>query len=60
VQITGREKLVKEDLSKKTTTEPTVITAQDIKPVGIYELNSNKDQYVKTSFWSLENTPATI
>jgi len=51
---------VKEDLSKKTTTEPTVITAQDIKPVGIYELNSNKDQYVKTSFWSLENTPATI
>ena len=60
MQITGREKLVKEDLSKKTTTEPTVITAQDIKPVGIYELNSNKDQYVKTAFWSLENTPATI
>jgi hypothetical protein len=33
------------------------VTSKDVKPVGIYELNPSKEQYVKAAFWSIENTP---
>jgi nitric oxide synthase-interacting protein len=37
-----------------------VITQKDVKPIGIYELNAKKGDYVKTAFWSLENAPTHV
>lgn len=31
-----------------------------MKPIGIYELNAKKSDYVKAAFWSLENAPAHV
>lgn len=28
------------------------------KPTGMYELTSDKDKYLKSSFWAIENTPS--
>lgn len=32
----------------------------DVKPIGIYELNVNKSDYVKTAFWTLESAPQNV
>lgn len=54
-QITERGTLL-----TKEETASTGITAKDVKPIGIYELNPKKEEYVKTAFWTLENTPASL
>jgi len=56
VQITERGKLVAGEDNK--TTVP--ITKNDVKPIGIYELNSRKAEYVKTAFWTLESAPSNV
>lgn len=49
-QITDRTKLIKGEDGKPSTVP---ITKNDVKPIGIYELNSRKAEYVKTAFWTL-------
>ena len=47
VQITERAKLfAKEE-------QLPGITAGEVKPIGVYELNPRKEEYVKTAFWTL-------
>lgn len=50
VQITDRSKLINGDINAKNN-QP--VTSKEVKPIGIYELNPRKAEYVKTAFWSL-------
>lgn len=56
-QVTKRGELARGE--EPAPTEKT-ITQKDVKPIGIYELNARKSDYVKAAFWSLENAPAHV
>lgn len=57
VQITDRKQLI-EGQKQRQQTVP--VTIKDIKPIGMYELNPKKDDYVKTAFWTLNNAPDNV
>jgi len=48
VQITDRSKLINGEV-----TNNEAVTSKEVKPIGIYELNPRKSEYVKTAFWTL-------
>lgn len=52
-QVTNRAELARGEDPVPTTQHSTVITQKDVKPIGIYELNARKSDYVKTAFWTL-------
>lgn len=53
-QITNRKELAEGIFEKQ---KEEVLPQKQVKPIGIYELNSKKTDYVKTAFWTLQNAP---
>ena len=57
VQITNRKALIEGEGHKE---EIAPVATKEIKPIGMYELNPKKDDYVKTAFWTLNNAPDNV
>jgi hypothetical protein len=57
VQITNRKELMEGSTQRQ---EIVPVVVKEIKPIGIYELNPRKDDYVKTAFWTLNNAPDNV
>ena len=53
LNITDRKKL----LEGENKDEKVVVNSSDPKPTGMYEINPEKEKYLKSSFWAIENTP---
>jgi hypothetical protein len=49
LQITDRSKLI----NGESINNNQAVIPKEVKPIGIYELNARKSDYVKTAFWTL-------